>query len=154
MAALSLASGPSLSLQLQLERADRAQRDEFAAGLARRMRDVPLPPRHTRTTVRPLAWPVWVGGVQCVCVVTVYSITPRPRSHSTERYWFPSIQEARAKFPQAQLLDDAPRVAPRLPPPTPVKPENRSPTLRVELQQVRTPRRSPPGEEPNRSARA
>jgi len=70
--------------------------------------------RHTRTTLRPLAWPVWVDGKPASCCVQVYYVLSHPREHETERFWFASIAEALKAFPKAQILDDVPSVQPRI----------------------------------------
>ncbi|MBZ5679579.1 MAG: hypothetical protein LAO24_05690 [Acidobacteriia bacterium] len=101
-----------------LDNLEREQRDRMVATIGTRMvtsaASQPLASRrHTKTTLRRLAWPVWVNGIQATCVITVYYIA-KPRSHETERLWFASMKEAKEAFPRAQLLDDAACVPPRL----------------------------------------
>lgn len=102
-----------------LEDLERQQRDVMVAAIARRIRDntVRLPERrHVKTTIRPLAFPVFVGQIEAVCCVTVYYTQSRPREHSQERFWFASIKDAKQAFPKGQMLSDAPSVAARLRP--------------------------------------
>jgi hypothetical protein len=82
----------------------------IAARIFERSSRHPHERKHTRTTLRPLAWPVWVDGKRADCVVSVYYVLAHPRKHETERFWFPSIAEAMAAYPKAQVLDDVPSV--------------------------------------------
>jgi hypothetical protein len=69
--------------------------------------------RHTKTTLRRLAWPCYVRGIAATAVVCVYYTRRRPRLHEREQFWFASVKEAQEAFPLAQMLD-APSVSPRL----------------------------------------
>jgi len=110
-------------LERQLERADRAQADELAAGIARRIiaqeasqraASNGREKRRTRVELRPLAWPVWFGERVCTVAVTEKFIAAHPREHVAVTHWFADLAAAQAEFPEAKLLDDAPAVAPRL----------------------------------------
>ena len=89
------------------------ENDALVRQIAARMVASPRERRHTKTYVQPLAFPVLVNGVLCVCVVKEHFIA-HPREHQTETHWFPSVAAARKAFPQAQLLDDVERVNPGL----------------------------------------
>jgi hypothetical protein len=101
-----------------LEDLERRQRDGQASAIARRIQKSlsPTEKRCTKTTVRALAWPISVGELQATTVVTQYFLQSRPRQHSAERHFFPSVKDALAKFPGAQVLHDPESVAPRLRP--------------------------------------
>lgn len=99
---------------LEQERTDRARRDELVAGIAKRMVGTQRSKRHTRTEIRPLAFPVWIGGRLCLCAVIERFLLSHPREHLAETHWFSDVAAARAAYPGARLLDDAPSVAPRL----------------------------------------
>jgi|GEM_PF-4043944 len=104
-----------LSLQFQVERADLAQRDELVAGIARRMQVTDRrSKRRTRIELRTLARPVCFGDRICTCAVTERFITSHPREHIAETHWFADIEAARAAYPEARLLADAPSVRPPL----------------------------------------
>lgn len=94
---------------------ERQQRDAMVGAIAARMVGRPAGDerRHTKTTLRPLAWPCYVGGIKATAVITVYYIRQRPRAHEQEQFWFSTLADARQAFPLAQMLD-APSVGPRL----------------------------------------
>jgi hypothetical protein len=71
--------------------------------------DTPLNRRHTGTTIRALAWPVWVQGRRCTCCVRVTYVESHPRQHTAETFWFANVEEAQRAFPNARVLD-APQV--------------------------------------------
>jgi hypothetical protein len=119
MAPSSLSAPPPLPLSEFIDRFDRQARDTMAATIARRMTadavlQVGRNKRHTRTEIRPLAWPVWVGGRKCLVAVHIRYVLNRPREHTVETQWFESVVEARAAHPKAVLLPDVDRVQARL----------------------------------------
>jgi hypothetical protein len=94
----------------EIQRAVRGvENDALVQQIARRMVASPRERKHTKTYLRPLAFPVWVKGAICVCVVREHFIA-HPRAHRVETHWFPSVAAAREAFPQAQLLADVERV--------------------------------------------
>jgi len=108
-----------LSTEEVITRCDLQQRDGVVAAIARRIRDnavLPIERRCVKQTIRPLAFPVWAGGIAAMAVVTLYWLQPRPRKHFAERLWYESVGEARRAHPKAQLLGNPESVAPRLAP--------------------------------------
>jgi hypothetical protein len=107
---------PSLQLLQQVERTDLEQRDALVRTIAARIASHPAieERRHTKTTLRRLAWPVYVRGISALAVITVYYTRRRPREHTKEIFWFPTFALAREAFPLAQVLDDVTAVVPRL----------------------------------------
>jgi len=109
----------STNTDAEIQRAVRGVENEamvrrIAARMCDAARTAPRDRKHTKTTLRPLAWPVWVDGKPASCCVTVYYVLSRPRSHESERFWFSSIAEALRAFPRAQILDDVPSVLRRI----------------------------------------
>jgi|SRR5882724_9063222 len=114
---LSLTAYERQQTQEALARLDLKARDASVGAIARRIleRTAAVPERRcTKVTIRPMAFPVFVGAVRATCCVTLHWLTARPRKHSYERQWMASIAEALAEFPHARMLDDAPCVSPRL----------------------------------------
>ena len=111
-------SSPSLRFSpqqiQQAERADLAQRDAFAAALARRMAVAPRTRRLVAVHLRRLAWPVWVGGRQCLAAVTIHYILSRPRERQRETFWYADVAQAHAAHPTAVMLPDVDRVQSRI----------------------------------------
>jgi hypothetical protein len=111
-------------LEEQLERADRLQADELAAGISRRMVATELAlkassrtahnKRRTRCELRPLAFPVFFEGRMCTCAVNEKFVIGHPREHLSSTHWFTDIASAKLAFPEARLLEDVPSVSPCL----------------------------------------
>jgi DNA-binding CsgD family transcriptional regulator len=60
--------------------------------------------RHTKTFLQPLGLPVWIKGEKCLAVVRENFVLSNPRDHEVVDYWFPSVEKARERFPDARLL--------------------------------------------------
>jgi hypothetical protein len=103
----------STSIDDELRRAVRGvENDAMVRQIAARMA-APRERKHTKTYIRPLAFPVFVKGEACTCAVQEHFIA-HPRQHQVETHWFSSIAAAREAFPQAQLMEDVERVQPGL----------------------------------------
>jgi len=112
---------PPATVTDEIQRAVRGvENDAMVRRIAARMcaaaSTAPRDRKHTKTTLRPLAFPVWIGveGRKADCVVTVYYVLSNPRAHETERFFFSSIAEALQAFPKAQMIEDVPCVQPRI----------------------------------------
>jgi hypothetical protein len=60
--------------------------------------------KRTQVFLQPLGLPVWIKGEKCLAVVRENFVLSNPRDHEVVDYWFPSVEKARERFPDARLL--------------------------------------------------
>jgi CRISPR/Cas system CMR subunit Cmr4 (Cas7 group RAMP superfamily) len=105
---------PTDTTTILIEQLDRQARDTMASDIARRFVAAERNKRHTRTEIRPLAFPVWVAGQKCCVAVHVRYVLSRPREHVTETSYFETAIDAVKAHPDGKILADVERVQPRL----------------------------------------